>query len=403
MKYVIIGNGAAGMSALKVIRSRDPHGEITVVSDEPHPFYSRVLTSHLIGGKVSLGDLFIDGEDVCQRYGARQLLCTKAEAVDVVRKTVLLSDGSELEYDRLLLATGASAQELDVPGSMLLGIFTLRTLNDAVNIKSWSEGLKSAVVVGGGLVGLKATEALRQRGLSVCMVVSSYQVLSQVLDETGAQIVLDHLRENGVEVLLGEDVAEFFGEGRVHSMRLKSGKVLDCKLVVVAKGVIPNTALARAAGIPCNRGIIVDEWMATGVQDVFAAGDVAEAWDVSAGAPRVNALWYNAIQQGKIAGHNMVGERVSYRESMPMNAISVDGLTVFTMGLTRTKDLKAKGLEERIRLDRSKPFYQKLVFRDGRLVGAVVIGESKKVGALRCAIAQGKKGQRFSALFNPAA
>ncbi|HHV79624.1 MAG TPA: NAD(P)/FAD-dependent oxidoreductase [Firmicutes bacterium] len=390
MKYVIVGNGAAGISALKVIRAKDPSGEITIIGDEPHPFYSRVLTSHLIGGKVSLGDLFIEGEDVCQRYNARQLLATKAEKVDTASKTIYLSDGSELQYDKLLLATGASAQELSVPGSALLGVFTLRTLNDAVNIKSWSEGLKSAVVVGGGLVGFKAMEALLQRGLSVSMVVSSPQVLSRVLDPTGSELVLHHLESIGVEVLLREDVAELYGGGRVSSLRLKSGKVLDCKLVVVGKGVVPNISLAKEAGLACNRGILVDDRMATSAPDVYAAGDVVECWDAAAGGNRVNALWYNAIQQGKVAGHNMAGEEVHYSHSIAMNSLSIGDLTIYTMGVTQPS---GSGFTEKKYLNKRKRQYRKLVYRSGRLVGAIVIGEDRRVGMARCAIAYGKEKQ----------
>ena len=376
MKYLIAGGSAAGISALLSIRRRDPAGEITLVSAEPHRFYSRVLTSYYIAGKVPFERMFLVGDDFYEANGVRVMAPLRVEELFPDRHECLLSDGQLVQYDRFLAATGASARELGVVGGELPGVFRLRTIDDAVQIREWVHRKKHATVVGGGMVGLKAAEALHSLGMAVDVVVASNRVMSQVLDVESAAVVQTHLEDMGIRIHLRNDVTRVIGSGRVEAVELRSGEVLGADIVVVGRGVDPNAGFLKKAGAKGKRGVWVDDFMQTSLVDVYAAGDVCEAYDPVRGESAVNPLWNNAVDQGRIAGANMAGARIRSPGSISMNSFMFGNLSVMSLGRPEAQD------GARVFARRDERGYRRIVLKDGHIVGAVAVGGNKGFGVL---------------------
>ncbi|BCV20751.1 NAD(P)/FAD-dependent oxidoreductase [Moorella sp. Hama-1] len=333
MHYLIIGNSAAGVAAARAIRGADPGGEITIVGDEPYPYYARVLTSYYLGGLVSRERLWLAGEEWYREERIQLLTGRRATGVDAAGRRVILDDGRELFYNRLLVATGANPQRVDFPGAGLPGVFTLRTIDDAAAIRKYARPGGRAVVVGGGLVGIKAAEGLHARGLQVRLVVSSSRLLSQALDDPGAELIRRAMTAAGFTIHLREDVVALEGQERVTAAILRSGATLPADVVVVGKGVRPNVGFLEGAGVAVNRGIVIDEYLATSVPGIYAAGDVAEAFDRAWQKPRLNAIWGNAVEQGRLAGLNMAGHHTVYRGAIGQNSLVAGGLGVISGGI----------------------------------------------------------------------
>lgn len=378
MRYVIIGNSAAGISAARAIRAADPYGGISIIGEEPYPYYGRVLTSYYLGGRLSWPALFLADEGWYRDQRMDAYLGVKAWGLDVEKREVLLEDGRWLPYDRLLVATGARPQMIDVPGKDLPGVFPLRTLDHARAIRSFLTRGDPAVVVGGGLVGIKAAEGLLGIGAQVTMVVSSPQVLSQILDAEGAQMAQAALEQEGLQVMLGEEIAAIEGAQEVERVILRSGKSLAAKVVVVGKGVQPNCDILLTTGAVGSRGVLVNQFLETALPGIYAAGDVAEVWDRAWRAPRINALWGNAVEQGRIAGANMTGRSQPYWGSLAMNSLVLGGLGIITGGIVKVprpdSSRSEKPYQVLVRKDSRRQFYRKVVLRGEQLVGVAAVG-----------------------------
>ncbi|MGE5592810.1 MAG: NAD(P)/FAD-dependent oxidoreductase [Betaproteobacteria bacterium] len=389
MKYVILGNGPAGISALKAIREVDRAGDITVVSPERWRHYSKILLTYWIAGKVRFPSLFLVGEDFYEKNGAKTVFGVAATRIDPEGKVVELSNRQRLAYDKLLLAMGSSPQVPDVCGVRLPGVYYLRTFDDAERIAQAVSFARRAVVIGGGLVSLKTAEGLLARGLEVWMVVSSGRLLSQVTAPEDAAPVLNVFQGTpGLHILLKCDVTKVEGNGKVERVVLGTGQSIECEMVVVGKGVAPNLLCTRGTGIATERGVIVNEMMETSVPGVYAAGDLAEGFDIARGAAAVNALWSSAVWQGRVAGYNMAGLRVTYPGDVGMNTVTFRGACVAAIGKARPEDG-----DEVHTLTRGNGGddgdYARLVFRRNRLVGAVVAGRYvRTAGVLRSLIAR---------------
>ncbi|NPV54281.1 MAG: NAD(P)/FAD-dependent oxidoreductase [Firmicutes bacterium] len=434
-RHVIIGNSAAGVSAAETIRRLDPEASITIISDEPHPFYSRCLTSYYIAGAISEGDMCLRGPGYYSEMGFEAMLGRRAVRIDPEARMVFLKDefdadagdcredyaGVRVPYDRLLIATGGNAKLPDIPGAHLDGVFVLRTWNDANRILARASRSKKAVIVGGGLVGMKVAHALYERGLAVHMLVSSGRVLSQMVDDEAGEMLRDHLEKHGLVIETRADVAEITGStgssgrGSVEGVVTNTGRRIECQMVVTGKGVEPNIGLALGAGIETNRGILVDSRMRTSVPDIYAAGDVAEGYDVAHEGPRVNALWTQAVEQGKVAGSNMAGREREYAGGIGMNSLELFGVPVISMGITSPRvqpgpgssgqvggrpggqpggqavghtrehagpaDRGGQGFEV-LSLRKPGNWYRKLVLKDGMIKGAIFVGGVEKAGVV---------------------
>lgn len=380
MRHLIIGNGIAGVSAAQTLRILDPCSEITIISDEAHPIYSRCLIPHLIDGTKKATELGIRPVDYYTKLNLNIYLGCSVSKLDPVNKSVTLDNQLSLAYDRLLLATGATPTLPDIEGKDLPGVTGLRTIADAERIAHLAELVQQAVVIGGGLVSLKGAVALQVRGVKVTVVIASGQILSQMCDPTSAAIIQQGLEASGINFLFGCEVGNISQRGPNNLVvTLDNGQIIETGLVLVGKGVIPNIQLARGAGLNCSWGIQVDDYLQTSHQDIYAAGDVAETRDAVLGTYRVNALWPNAAEQGRIAAYNMAGKPRQYNGSISMNSVTLGGISVITAGITNPR-----GSEFTVETDYhpGKQTYTKLVTKDQQLVGMITVGDISRAGML---------------------
>ncbi len=362
--YIIIGNSAAGVGGCEGIRSVDKEGSLAIVSDEIMPAYSRCLITHFIAGDIDAEKLLFRPRGYYSKMNAEAIFGAKVIKIVPAERTLNLSDGSVLGYRKLLLATGASAARYDIPGHDLKGVHVLRTFLDAKAISEEISAGNRAIILGGGLVGMKAADALHARGVDVMVVISSPQVMSQTMDREGAEMIRRHLEKNGIKIRTNTNATEIIGSDRVKGIRTQEGEVLDCDLLIMAKGVTPNIDLAKGCGINVDYGIIVDDQMLTSDPDIYAAGDVAEAKDLISGGNFVHAIWPNAIDQGKIAGQAMAGKRVKYLGGIGMNSADFFGLPAISVGQCRPRD--PAGFEFLTRKDPDRDVYCKIVLKDGK-------------------------------------
>ncbi len=375
MKYVIIGASAAGISAAEAIRKSDKKADIVVVSDEAFPLYSRCLLTYLIAGAITEEELYFKNKDFYEANNIRTYLGKKALSLNAEKKIVSLDDGTELSYDKLLIATGATPKSVDIPGIDKKGVFTVRKLEDARAILKMLERVREVAVLGGGLIGLRDAYALCQKQKQVTVVVKSPQILSQMVDKEAAGMLAVTLEKKGIKIRTHLAAKEILGKDSAEGILLDNGKRLPCQLVIIGKGVRPNTELASCAGLKVESGIVVDEYLRTSNKDIFAAGDVAETYDIVRNEKRINALWPCAVEQGKIAGLNMAGKRTAYEGSLSMNSVDFFGVGSISMGLTQPTE---EGYE--IITRKGKNRYKKFVLRNNRIVGAVFLGDIKSAG-----------------------
>jgi NAD(P)H-nitrite reductase large subunit len=383
MRYVIIGNSAAAVGAVEAIRRHDLENPITIVADEPHHVYSRPLISYLLGGLVDESRMYYRPADFYDRHRVQTMLGVRVVRVDPRHRTLALAGGGTLSYDRLLISTGGKPFVPPLPGSSANGVFTFTTWDDTRRIARYIDEhqVQSALVVGGGLIGLKTIEALLARDIQVTVVELADRILSTMFDRTASKLAELILRREHVDLRTGNTVEEVISRGgRVDHAVLRDGERVNCDLLVFAIGVRPNTGLIpEDSGIEIERGITVDLDMRTTVDDVYAAGDCVEALDMLLDDNRVIAIWPNAYRQGHVAGSNMAGVRKSYGDGFAMNSIEVCGVPTISVGIS-DPNKGDDGYEVMETYDRETLIYKKLVLRDQRLVGAILIGDIDRAG-----------------------
>ena len=386
MSYVIIGNSAAAVGAVEAIRSVDESGPIALYCDDRNPIYSRCMLSYYLAGRVEEQDLRFRDEDWYEQMKVDAHPGVAATAVDPEAKEVHLAGGGRASYDKLLIATGGRARALGRPGAELPGVFCLRDLEDAKQMLARVHAAKRAVVLGGGLVGLKAAYGLRERGMEVSVLVRSPHLMSQVVDAKAGELIRGRLEEHGIEVRTGVDAKAVTGDGGVKAVEVSEGEPLACEIVVVGKGVDSNIGVVAESGIETHWGIITDEHMQTSARDVYAAGDVAETEDLLTRERTVHAIWPNASEQGRVAGFNMAGQERSYPGSLAMNAVDFYGTPVMAVGNVRPRE---EGFEEVVDYRPERGLYRKMVLREGKLAGLLVVGEMRGTGAALALIKAG--------------
>ena len=383
MNYVIIGGSAAGVTACEAIRKRDEKARITLISDEKLPLYSRCLLTYLLAGQITEDKLTFRDPDFYKKNKVDTILGARAKSIDAKKRTVKLSNGKLVSYDKLLLATGANPKSIDIPGADKGGLFTIRRIDDARGIIKLMNKVKKVVVLGGGLIGLRDAYALKNQGKEVSVIVKSSQVLSQMLDKEAADIIQDMIVANGIEVKTGVAAKEITGGKTIEGVLLDDGTKVDCQMVIVGKGVIADIALAEGSGIKTHWGFLVDEHMATNVEGVFAAGDCAETRDLASGEMAINGLWPCAAGQGGVAGANMAGEKLAYEGSLSMNSVEFFGLPAISMGITKPK---TDDYETLVFENRDKNLYRKIVLKDNLICGAVFINGVESAGVVNVLI-----------------
>jgi NAD(P)H-nitrite reductase large subunit len=306
---------------------------------------------------------------------------TVAEEVDTKRQQIRCRGGKQFEYDKLLIATGSSAKMPSNIPSGIDGIFELRTLNDAIAIKNKIAQTRSAVILGGGLIGMRAADALSKCGLHVTVIVQSKHVLSQMIDFGAAQIIQKKILGNNIDIVTQTDISEVISKkNKLVAVKTNSGKLLECEILIVAKGVSANMQLIENSDIEKRRGIVTNQYMQTNNANVFAAGDVAETYDITSGEYATNALWTCAIQQGYIAGLNIADRQKIYSGSMGQNSLNFFDVSLISMGITSPKD----DSKYKILFDSrpSRNVYKKLVIQNNHIKGVILLGKIDSAGIL---------------------
>lgn len=378
-QFIIIGNSAAGIAAVEAIRRKDRECKITVISDEDYPSYCRCLISYYLAGEVGEEKILYRPENFYKELNIELLLNKKVSRVDPKKNRITCEDKVQLSYDSLLIATGSGPKFPDTPGIKKEGVFGFRTVKDIKEIAGLLPVTKSACVLGGGLIGLKAAYALKKKNIDTKIIIRSKQVLSQMLDAEAAELVRKKLEDNGIEIIFGQDVSEVIGEGEIVAVKLDSGKAIGCSLIIVGKGVEPNTGLVKDTAIKVNHGIIANNLLQTNIPNIYTAGDVCESFDLTTSRHAVNALWPVAVEQGKIAGANMAGENLNYDGSLGMNSLDFFGLPVVSLGIYKVREAGSGLLEEKV-YDAKAGIYKKLILRDNLIVGAVLVGDIRNSG-----------------------
>ena len=376
MNYVIIGNSAAGLSAAEAIRRNDAEGNITIVSDEKYEAYSRPLISYYLKNQVTQKQMLLRAPEWCKEQRVTLLRETSAEKIDPKAKRVRLSGGKTLSYDKLLLANGSVPFVPPVEGlNGQSNVFTFMDLKSSEGIRAFAKPEMNAVVIGGGLIGMKAAEGLSKLCASVTVLELAPRILPTILDDEGSRLVEQKLEQHSIRCLTGDTAAKVNGEKTVESLTLKSGGTIACDLLVMAVGVRPNTALAKSAGCEIDRGVLIGEQAETSVPDIYAAGDVAQGKDVLDGKRKILALWPMAVMQGKTAGCAMAGAQASYRGAFAVNAIDFFGLRISTCGITGTEEDGFTVLKKQ-----EGETYRKFFCKDGCLKGYILIGDISRAG-----------------------
>lgn len=390
MRYAIIGSGVAGIAAIEAIRSEDQIGEVILIGDDPYGFYSRPGLAYYLTGELDARGLFPRSAEDFRKLNFRYIK-SRVTGISREQRTLELENQTPISYDRLLLAVGAQAIPLEVPGVELDGILKLDHMTDAKEILKRARRGKTAVVIGGGITALELAEGLRACGMRVQYLLRGDRYWSSVLDGQESHIVEHRLRQEGITLHHHAEVIEVQGRrGKVEGLRLLDGRTLHCDLVVYAIGIRPRLDLARQAGLAVDRGILVNEYLQTNDADVFAAGDVAQVYDPLSGRSILDSLWTPARQQGYAAGLNMAGRQTPYLKTPPFNVTRLAGLTttiIGTVGRGRDDDLLAiaRGDSETWRQLPDSMVAQsgfdvnrlRLLVGEKTLLGAVVMGDQK--------------------------
>ncbi len=384
MKHVIVGNGIAGVCAAEAIRRLDAAADITMIGDETFPPYSRPMISHVLDGSQPHGKLPIRSDHFYDTLAITPLLGQRAGGIDVDNRQVRLVDGQRVDFDRLLIAAGADPRPLRAEGLELKNIFYMRTQDHVQQQVAALDGARRAVVLGGGLVGFKASYGLLRRGLAVTMLITSGYPLFMQVDEAAGQMILDELVRHGLTVEVGVSVHAFEGNGSVQAAVTDAGTRLPCDMVIIGKGVLPARRFLPTDRIKVDLGVLVDEHLQTSAADIYAAGDVAEMVDIARGRRWVNALWPEAVGQGRVAGLNMAGRPVAYPGSLSRNVMRVFDLDVLTVGNVNPRE--DSGYRFVQTGGAAQKYYRRLVLKDDLLVGAVMINRIEQGGVLRSLI-----------------
>jgi len=377
--YAIVGNSAAAVNACDALREHDKEGSVAVFSEERYRCYSRPLISYLVAGEIDSGGMYYRPRNYYRSVEADFHKGTRVESVDPGRHLFTTAEGEKVRWRKLLLATGFRPFIPPIDGLEEIDYLTFVSWDDAKKIIRLTGKPLKALIIGAGLIGMKAAEALAARAAEVAVVEMMDRVLPQALDDEASALVAERCRMAGVDLVTGDGVSGLEPRGG-HRGRafLEGGSEVEFDLLVVAVGVRPRTELAEDAGLSCDGGILVDEFQRTSEEDIYAAGDAAKAMDIVLGEPAVNALWPVAALQGKYAGMNMAGAEVPYPGNSSMNSVEFFGLPVLSAGLVNPPD---DGYEIITRRGEGGD-YRKAVLKSDRLVGMLMAGKIERAGIL---------------------
>jgi nitrite reductase (NADH) large subunit len=368
---VVIGNGMAGLRLVEEVIQRTPDRyAITVVGKEPQPAYNRVLLSSLLAGEIGEDDIRLRDRGWYEEHRIDLITGDAATGVDTDSRVIQLASGRRLPYDRAVLATGSNPIRPPLPGANLPGVLTFRDLDDIAAMRRFAEQGCHALVIGGGLLGIEAAHGLARAGIGVTLLHLMDRLMERQLDARGAGLLRQAIEARGVTVVLRAETAAIIGDSQAEGLLLKDGRRLNGGLVVFAIGIRPETELARAAGLACNRGIVVDDVLATSAPGVFAIGECAEHRGQCYG------LVEPAYAQARVLAQRLAGEDAGYGGTVLATNLKVSGVPVFSAG----DFLGSEDREEIILSDPGRSTYKKLVIRRSdecqRLAGVVLFGDT---------------------------
>ena len=366
-EYVIIGNGVASVGCIEGIRSTDKESGITVVSAENHFVYGRPLISYLLEGKTDIDHINYRPEDFYDQNNCKVLYGKKAVSIDKNSGKVVLDDGSALPFSSVCVAAGSCPFVPPFKGlEKVTNKFSFMTLDDANALGAAVTKESKVLIIGSGLIGLKCAEGIFEKVASITVCDLADRILPSIFDAECAGIMQKHLEKKGIKFILGNSASEF----KENSAIMQDGSEIEFDVLVLAVGVRANVGLVKDLGGEVNRGIIVDEKMKTSIDDVYAAGDCTEGFDVSFGRKRVLALLPNAYMQGYTAGVNMAGGEKEQKDAIPMNSLVLFGLHAMTAGTYEGELYEEKG----------EDFIKRIFIKDNVLKGFIIIGKNERAG-----------------------
>lgn len=373
-RHVIIGGGPGGMNAIETIRAYDKNASITLISNEPA--YARMALPYYISGNIPEQQVMTGDDGYFNRLGVTTKFGARVTGVNSSANSVMLSDGSSVVYDNLLIATGSSPQKLNIPGADGDGVYNLWTIDDARKAVAGVKGDAEVVFIGGGFIGFIILNAMYKLGAKLQVIEQENQVLPRMLDAQGASLVNSWLSQRAVATHIGVKVTEIANGGAKKTVRLSDGTAIQADVVIVATGIKTNIDFLQGSGVKTNQGVLVNHKCQTNVPNIYAAGDVAEGPDLSTGANAIHAVQPTAVDHGRIAGANMAGQSVDYPGSLLINILDVCGLQCASFGLW-----KGDG-DTTTTVNATRPIYRKLVWNGDKLVGAILLGPADDVAML---------------------
>ncbi len=385
MKTLIAGNGITAVTAAQAL-SKEADIEVTILSQEPHLYYSRPRLWSYIAGEIAREELVVRKQDWYTENRIEVLLGETAVAIDPGEHHVSTASGRRFSYDRLLLATGARPFVPPIPGSDLEGVFSLRTLEDADAISARAEKSRSAVVIGGGLLGLEIARVLLGRGLQVTVLETAPYLLPRQLDRDGAGLLTGLLEEMGLQIRADITVEKIDGSESVSAVCLADGERIDADLVLMSTGIRSNIDLARQAGLDVNRGILVDAGLQTSRKDIFAAGDAAEFDGV------VYGIIPAALEQARSAAAAMTSGSSDYSGTIPSTNLKVTGIDLTSIGDYLGE---CEGCAEYKEIDPASQSYRKIAVKDGVIQGAILVNDQPRSSGLSRLIKSGQDVSGF--------
>ncbi|WP_456280583.1 FAD-dependent oxidoreductase [Cupriavidus sp. JZ107] len=366
-RLVVVGNGMAGMRTVEELLALAPDlYDITVFGAEPHGNYNRILLSPVLAGEKTVDDIMLHPREWYARHGITLLAGDPVVAIDRARRLVRSRSGKEIRYDRLLLATGSRPFIVPVPGHALDGVIAFRDIQDVETMLAAARAHRHAVVIGGGLLGLEAANGLLRQGMDVTVLHLGDALMDRQLDANAAALLKRTLERRGLRILLGANTSEILGETRVTGVRLADGTQIPADLVVMAAGVRPNAELARAAGLHCERAIVVDDTLQTYDPRIYAVGECVQHRQATFGL--VAPIW----DQARVCAAHLAGAgHRRYVQQATATRLKVSGVELYSAG----DIVGGEDSEDLVLRDPRRGIYKRLVLQQGRLAGAVLYGD----------------------------